>query len=107
MSIGGLQHGHAAPSILSRDRLTTVTLVMLAILYPLHSSAFLGVNLSVRDPIVAALVTVLAYRFVTDAVVFPRYTIHAVTVFAVIAASISVNALAPRVYFSFADSVME
>lgn len=91
----------------ARDRLSTATLCLLAVLYPFHSSAFLDVNLSVGDPVVGALSLVLAYRFATDTVVLPRYILHSVTTFAVIAASIAINAFAPRVYFSFSDSVIE
>ena len=88
------------------DRLATITLWLLAALYPLHSSA-IGVNLSVGDGIIGLALVGLAYRFATDAVVFPRYTLHALAVLSTIVVSITLNALAPHVYFPASDAVVE
>jgi len=100
----GFASGLAATTAL--DRLTTVTLWLLAALYPLHSSA-IGVNLSVGDGIVGAVLVGLAFRFATDEVVFPRYGLHTLAVFSTIVVSVGLNSLVPRVYYSVSDAVIE
>ncbi len=86
---------------------TTILICVFAVLYPIHTEAFANMNLSAGDIVIGVLLLGVVWRFVRGPVPLPRYMPHLVTLAVVIVASVVVNALTWRTYYSLSDGFIE
>lgn len=85
----------------------TIVICVLAVLYPIHTSAVADINLSAGDALVGILLLGFAWRFVRGPVPLPRYMPHVLTLGVAIVTSIVVNALTWTAYYELSDGAIE